>query len=164
MDGKFFTICWLLFKFSEKKSKTSSSKTSWSKTRSFWVERRYLGKSNSYSIRVVLLNEKIFDTTGFFFDFVCPVATLFGGGRQLWNFSNRLNQVYWTIIHQKKRRANPIVGLVKNFFTFVFVLGEKSKSKLFLFIDFNFCSVQQGKHVLVLLQHKLQQEQIDRLL
>ena len=55
----------------------------------------------------------------FFFDFVCPVATLFWVGRQLWKFANRLNQVNWTIIHQKKRKANPIARHVKNFFTCV---------------------------------------------
>ena len=52
----------------------------------------------------------------FQFDFVCAVATLFWVGRQLWNFANRLNQVYWTIIHQKKRRANLIALHFKNFF------------------------------------------------
>ena len=52
----------------------------------------------------------------FFLILFASLPLFFWVGRQLWNFANRLNQVYWTIIHQKKRRANIIVGLVKNFF------------------------------------------------
>ena len=36
------------------------------------------------------------------------LAALFWVNRKLWNLANRLNQVHWTIIHQKKRRQTQL--------------------------------------------------------
>ena len=44
---------------------------------------------------------RIFDTAAFFWFAALQV------GQQLWKFANRLNQVYWTTIYQKKEEGKP---------------------------------------------------------